>query len=488
MAKHDETPRRTAGARKPKRRQRRHGALPPGFTWRDGRPRWIPQPAQRQAGWKGHDLKDARGAWLPEGEAIDKARKIVDAVAGWAEGEPVPVEFEAFAPPRAAEDGALPSRLDPLSIGALLDSYLGVPGEKKGEWVKPPSREFAKIKNQADRRSKLGRFLDVLCGWPVKPARDAAPKELDAYRRARAKARAFTVFVLEPPPFDPRRKTLEAAPLEDVYTALQEQVGDNMAYGVMTEVSVWLEWCVGKRAIPANWAKLVKRETPDGRIRIGSWDELALLIAAADDLGKPSIGDSIVLGVDLSWSQGDRLAMGWTQISAGNRIKTSRRKTGIKGETPLLDSLGVPRLQQIRERQAKLFGPNAKPTHVIVCETTRQPYKADWYRHEFALVRDHASAMARQHAAQANDPEARERWLSLAETVLTLRDQDLRDTAVTVAYDAGLDLPEIASRTLHSLKRIHDVLEKHYGQVSQHVADRGARKLNAHLKAEGVRL
>lgn len=481
-----------AHRKRPQRKQRGHGSgLPAGFAWRDGRPRWIAQPALREAGWKGGDLKSPRGEWLDFPAAIARAQEIAAAVAAWRDGAPVPAGVEAFAPPSTAVAPLAGGKLDPRSIGALLDAYLGVPGEKRGEWVKEPSREFKKIKNQVDRRSKLNRFVDVLAGYPVKPGRDATAKDLAAYQLARERARRWSIYHLEPPPFDPRADLDDEAGgdiLTAVYLRLLDEVGHNMAHGVLSDVSAWLEWCVApKRAIPANWAKLVKRETPEGRIRVGDWDELAIMVEAAEDMGLPSIADAVILGADLSWSQVDRLAILHSDIR-DDRVKGKRKKTGRRGDTPLLETLGKPRLAKIRERQAAIYGANVQPTHVIICEATGRPWTTDNYRHRFADVRAHAVAMARRRAAEANDPEAAARWTRIAQSLPDFRDQDLRDTAVTVAYDAGLNPQEIASRTLHSLKRIQDVLEKHYGEISQYVADQGARKLDDHLKALGVRL
>lgn len=51
-----------------------HGVL--YFWWRDGRPRWIPPKRWRDRGFKGRDLKDGRGQWLPLEDALAKAREI----------------------------------------------------------------------------------------------------------------------------------------------------------------------------------------------------------------------------------------------------------------------------------------------------------------------------------------------------------------------------------------------------------------------------
>ena len=429
--------------------------IPPGWTWRDGRPRWVPSPTLRQAGWKGLDLKDERGAYLARGASIDRAEAIAAAVDGWRKGRAVPAAFVDIAPQGAAMARPV-SATDRRAIGALLDAYLA-------------SREFTglAVKTQEDRRSKLSRMIDVLAGHPAKPRPDAAPEALAAYRAARERVRALSIMVLEPPPFDEAASADEAAgPLYTVYWKLREHAGPHMAHGALANISAWLEWCFRRRAIPANWAQLVDRETPPGRIRVGTWDELAALIAAAEAAGLPSIADAIILGVDLSWSQCDRLSLRWSQVDGLGRVKGARQKTGRKGETPTLTGLAGARLPLIKARQRETWGENVAMTHVLVCELTGRPWKADHYRHKFAEIRE---------AAAAKCP-----------TVADFRDQDLRDTAITVAFQAGLTPAEIASRSLHSLKRIHDVLDKHYVEIGQEIADAGADKLNAYLASKGV--
>jgi hypothetical protein len=447
--------------------------VPAGWHWRDGRPRWIPSPALRALGFKGRDLKDDKGRWLSRGASIDAAQALVLAAAEVRAGR-----AQLAAAPDA--QALVQAAHDRRSIGALLDAYLA-------------SREFAAIRNQIDRRSKLSRLIDVLSGYLVQPAPVPAgprgqkraeamdPSELArrraaraAYDAARAETRSYSIDVLEPPSFDDTPDLSRAqGPLYDVYWKLREGVGLNMAHGVMADTSAWLEWCVRRRAIRQNWAKLIDRQTPPGRIRVGTWDELRALIASAEALGLYSIADAVILGVDLSWSQVDRLRLTWGQISAPDadgqiRVKGSRQKTGRKGETPLLAGLGLPRIEAIRARQRGLYGPNVTPTHVIVCELTGKAWTTDHYRHRFAEVRAHAA--------------------KTVPSVATLRDQDLRDTAITIGKAAKLTDEEIASRSLHSLKRIRDVLDKHYVEIGQDIADAGAERLNAYLLGQGVAL
>lgn len=51
-------------------------AIPAYFKWRSGRPRWEPGPSLRARGIRGRSLKNAKGAWLDEQEAIEAAAAI----------------------------------------------------------------------------------------------------------------------------------------------------------------------------------------------------------------------------------------------------------------------------------------------------------------------------------------------------------------------------------------------------------------------------
>ena len=56
---------------------------------------------------------------------------------------------------------------------------------------------------------------------------------------------------------------------------------------------------------------------------------------------------------------------------------------------------------------------------------------------------------------------------------------------MTYAYEAGLDIPEICTRTQHNPTRAQAVIERHYGALRQGVADAGAAKLDAHFERMG---
>ncbi len=445
-----------------RRRLRRHNDAPANWQYRDGRPRWIPSPALRKAGWRARDLKDTAGAFLTEGLSRDAARAINAAVAAWRGGEPVDAAYASIAPEGAvmAAAGALPQAVDRLSIGRLIDAYVA-------------SREFAgatdargvttgglKASTRAGYVKSLKRLVDTLAGFAVLPDKADAPA-MARYALAVATVRAARASILEPV----ETATGMANLLYDAYWKLHAHAGQHQAYAVLAAASAWLKWCQKHQSatIRRSWASDVSRDTPAGRIRPWTVAEFTAMVAAADRLGLHSIADSITLGLDLSWSLIDRIKMTHATL-AGDRATAARSKTGRVGGTPLT-RLGRARMVIIRERHKAMA---AHPTHVLISEATRQPYdeNGDHYRNQFAKVRAEAALTV----------------ASCAE----IRDQDLRDTAFTWMKNAGLSDDGIASRTLQSRRHIADLGDNAYGEIGPEISDPAARLFEAYLDRQGV--
>ncbi len=472
---------------KPKKKSYRpHGALPAGFEWRDGRPRWNPSPSRRALGWKKFDLRDEAGAFLDEGAAIMRCREIAAAVEGWAKNHPIPESLRAIAPSGAPV--AAPAKADPRSIGAMLERYY-------------KSDLFTKKKpnTQRDYRNKISRLIRFVA--KVSEA-DHANKRImhreNAEKIAAARLLPMAMFTL--PPFNEDGES-EIAMLQQAHNAIAEESGVAMANGVVAAAGAWFAYCVNPgRLWRENPANSVSRPTIDGRIVIWEPYELRALIAAADAEGEHSIADAVILALDLSWSQQDILALTWDQIreslvadipksvlalmtpserqaaldqASRVRVKGKRIKTGQVGNPPLLQ-LGRRRLKLIRQRHAtkKIQSPL-----VIYCESPKvanrksedvEPgrWLPDHFRHRFSEIR----AIAAKKAP------------SLA----TKQFRDLRDTAITMAIDAQLTDDEIRSRSLHAKARLAQIIEKHYGGVGQGITDGAADKIDAHYERNAI--
>lgn len=464
---------------KPKiKRLRRHADAPANWQWRpqpdgSGKPRWIPSPGLRKAGWKGLDLKGDDGGFLTEGQSRDRAREINAAVAAWKRGDAVPAAVGAIAPAGASEvqPEPRPEVADRLAIGRLVDAYVEsreVKGQVDAKGVRRPGLS---ANTQATNRQGLKRLIDALAGFAALPDK-TDPEQMDRYAAAVATVRAASISILEPVETENGMARL----LYDAYWALHAHAGPSQAYRVMAAVSGWLRWCWRNesRSIRQEWVTDVDRETPPGRIRTYTVEEFRVMVATADRMGWRSIGDSIVLGLDLSWSQVDRLKLTWSRLIDFRAFTGSegRTKTGRVGGTPLT-SLGRARIQQIAARQAKM---DPRPTHIIWCETTGRPWHHKSYGDRFAEIRAEA---ARTCPSLLDDPETGHKGVW---------DADLRDTAFTWMKAAGLSDDGIASRTIQSRKHIAQLGDEHYGEIGPDIADPAALAYDAYLKKIGAGL
>lgn len=464
-------PRRSAP---PKRRQRPHGVLPAGFQWRDGRPRWLPSPTRRAQGWRIADfvIRTARGeaVWMAMGEAIERARAINAAVEAWTlKGAPVPADMAAFAPAGAVDGSGLTpaQRADRRSIGALVDEWLASP-----RFTLPRGQGGLAPTTAADYRSKIGALQVALVE--------------DEDEAALARLRALPIETLAVP-----EEEDEDFPLQDAYDWLLANRGHPMAHGVMAVAAVFFTWCWKKKrikALAANPVDLVDRTPPAGRIRIGTPDEVAALVASAKTLKHDSIADAILLAIDLGWSLKDVLGLEWRRLArlkdeAGverwHVVRVARAKTAVaSSEIPML-AIGEARLNLIVARNATK---DVTPLRVIVREPSPRNRSGVWtnraFNDAYRAVRAHAAETCPSLLTGDGDPGS---GFDGAFDFM-----DTRDTFIFLAHDAGLSVAEICKRSLHKDHgRIQAVWAKHYGTGGRAVGRSGARKMGEHLAAAG---
>lgn len=452
-----------------KRRQRQHGVLPAGFQWRDGRPRWLPSPTRRAQGWKPADLATTtvRGEkiWMGQGEAIERAAAIGAAVEAWTlRSQPVPADMAAFAP-AGSLDASRPSpaqRLDRRTIGALQDAWF-----ESSRFTLPRAQGGLAPSTIVDYRSKLNRLNHALV-----ESEDPADVQ---------RLRALPIDTLAVPEDED-----DDFPLDDAYQWLLDNVGHTMAHGVLSVASAWLTWCWKKkriRSLAANPVELIERAPPAGRIRVATQAEISAMVAAATRVGHPSIGDAILLGLDLGWSLQDILRLDWRRVvktpEGWEITRVARGKTAVASSDIPLMAVGAACVERITARNKA-----AKVTwaHLIVREPSPRNRTGVWTPRAFNaawnLVRDEAAKTCPSLIAGDGIPGSEHEG--------PFNFMDTRDTFITLAHDAGLDAAEVCKRSLHkNTARVHAVWEKHYGTGGRAVGRSGARKMGAHMQAAG---
>lgn len=377
----------------------------PYLKWREGRPRWEPNAALMKAGWRGQDLRRADGAWFSLDEAAAWVRERMAEVAA----RRAPVR-----PPRRQG----PQR---LSLARLVDMW---------------TRE---IEQTLAEETKLGR------------PHERAPKTVRDYA---GKLR----WLLR---FDGEIAAAEAAALtpvivEDLVRRMRLATSDHMANSVVRVMRILYVWA-GKRELvrPVKgdpFHKLgLKTPEPDPVCR--SPEEIRAMVAAADALDLPAIGDAILLGVWTGQRQGDRLALQETAFRGnGGRIVFQQRKTRARVAVPPAAEL-VQRLDAMRARRRAR---NLASPFVVLNEATGQPYNEHTYRHLVARVRAHAA--------------------TTTPGLADFRDKDLRSTAVTWLALAGCTIEEVRAITGHSRATVLSILD-HYMAEHDAFGSEAIRKL-----------
>lgn len=451
--------------KKPARKQRAHGVLPKGFTWRDGRPRWIPSPTRREQGWRPVDLAvvTARSkTWLSMGDAITRAQAINAAVQAWVlRGEAVPADMAAFAP-KGSVDASAPSPAqvaDRRSIGGLADAWLASP-----VFTLDRGQGGLSDSSKGDYRRKLNRLFEAIV-------------ESDSAAKVQA-LRALPIETLAAP-----EEEDDDFPLERAYHWLMTNAGHNMAHGVLQVASIWLTWCWEKKrvkALAANPVRLIDRAPPQGRIRVGRVEEIAALVAAGDAMPRGAhVADALLLALDLGWSLADILRLDWRRVvklhGQWTITRNARQKTGVAGSGIPFMAIGSARLDRIvaRNAAADVTGP-----WVIARDPgATKPLTPRAFNDDWNAVRDRAAETV--PSLKTGD------GVDGSEHAGPFNFMDARDTFITLAREAELTVEETCSRSQHQPTRVHAVWQKHYGAITPLTAAAGARKMAAHLAVQG---
>lgn len=219
-----------------------------------------------------------------------------------------------------------------------------------------------------------------------------------------------------------------------------------------------------------------------------------IFVAAADALGRHSIGTAVLLNEWLGQREGDILRMPRTVLRNGTLwVRQSKTGAGVALPVGMVDHL-VRRLEAELARPRKVRpADNVLPAALILNEQTGEAYKADWFRHAFAQVRTAAAKLAPDGfeidylmpGRDMTDPKA----FTVRMEELTF--MQLRHTAVTRLAEAAIEIPLISTITGHSYKTVEQIIERYMVRTSAMARLAFAKRIEAEglqkpaAKAEG---
>jgi integrase len=406
--------------------------------WREGRPRFVPGPRERALGFRPCILRHGQdGPWFSREECRDWAESKALEIAAARAGAPVKVQA-------VAGD----------TVEHLLQAWLASP-------------DFARraAKTCADQRRLAAHIF-----WE-RPGLDKRGKPLAARR---------TLLSAAPARF------IEPADVKGFFERLERDRGLAMARAIIMVLSAAFAW--GRTSpvwrLKINPCHRLDLPTPEPRVFVWTEGMLASMVATADAIGRPEIGDCILMGVFTGQRLADRLELldaGMIDLGQDGLARRFRQnKTGAVVVIPEMPQLAA-RLAAAKERRRALPF-TVVPPNLIIDEARGVPFTTRHYNTVFNQVR--AAALA-----GVPDPHAADGWRVPPATNLLAeaRDQDLRDTAVTWLALADCTLMQVASITGHSIASIQTTI-RHYLAMDPRLAGAAIGKLKGWMQREGMQL
>ncbi|NUU41413.1 hypothetical protein [Tardiphaga robiniae] len=433
----------------------------PWIKWRDGRPRLTNGTRERALGFADADLRHAPydskgrplGAWFTYEEAREASEQHHQKIlAARAEG----------AKPKAAKP------LRPPTLEDLMDDWMN------------------SVEVQALSSSSISSYRKATRAVIYRPESRTEAKD----RRTRERAAAVLGVAIP----EREREPIASAPpssigapeLRDFFNYLKGARGHHMALAAISALSAAMTW--GRESTKWRLARNPRMDMqfdrPDGRVVLITFEEFKALVAAADAIGRASIGDAIFLGLFTGQRQNDRLALKDEGLVDGRR-QLKQSKTGmIVGlkEAPHLTA----RLAAAKVRVAALkmkLGLRDMPETIVVDETTGRQYNEHTYRHLFAEIRTLA---IKGDEARGLQPCPSLAFINPNSGAPDFKhDQDLRDTCVILLDRAGNDLLSICDVTGHSYQSAQTIM-KNYRARNAERADVAIDRLVAFMSKEGM--
>jgi hypothetical protein len=269
-----------------------------------------------------------------------------------------------------------------------------------------------------------------------------APSTQRDYKRMLTKAEAkfgdMPIAALE----DPRVRKDFLDWREQVARDSGEREADNR----LSAISAMLTWCVDRGILTANNLKGFKRLYHSDRSDI-IW--LPEHITAFMRVAPIELQRALIIALHTGQRQGDILRMPWSAYD-GTAIELRPSKNTRRGKRA--KKITIRCTKALRRMLDRL----ARRSPLILTTKTGQAFKKRY----FAELWSRATQAAGLASVKIPDREH----------PVELHFHDLRGTAVTMLSEAGCTPQEIATITGHSLKRVHDILDKYLART-RHLAD-----------------
>lgn len=238
------------------------------------------------------------------------------------------------------------------------------------------------------------------------------------------------------------------------------------AHNVYRTLRLVLAWAARRDMIQQNPASAIKASTPKARRRVATRAELAALIAAADRLGRPSLGDFCVVAVCTMQRVSDVLALHTAENLSDGFIHLTQGKTGRELTFRPHPAIG--------RRIPGLFDA-IRP--FVICEATGAAWRYDNFAHWFNRLR--AEAAKETRSLLGEDRSVRD-----ANYRGVLQAEDFRRTGMVWAAQGGASIAEIVSVSGHDIQEGLKILEV-YLPRERLLADRAIAALDILKEPEG---
>lgn len=224
----------------------------------------------------------------------------------------------------------------------------------------------------------------------------------------------------------------------DEFSADKPREADNR----VTILARILSWAAKDRSLKANVLEGFDRAYSSNRAgTIWLPEQLDAFLAVAN----PQMQLAAILALHTGQRQGDIRRMAWSNYD-GERITLRQGKTGRLVVIPCTEALKAT-LDALPRRGA-----------LILTTTTGLAFKADYFKKQFRKARDDAK-------------------------LDELHFHDLRGTAVTMLFEAGCNVAEVASITGHTLKTAQYILDQYLARTGT-LARSAIIKLEHRMKTE----